>query len=98
MKWLLVCDPALPIDDYGEVLSEAPPGTETAGCPEGSRAVYLQASLEQVRPLTAGNERVYRLLPVWERPALSPAELLVLERRVEAAQEEDRRRGEKGPQ
>ncbi len=97
MKWLLVCDPSVPVEEYGEVLSGVPSEKERAGCPATYRALYLEATLEQVKPLSDGNELVCRLLPVWEKTSLSPAELLVLERRVEAAQEAQRPGGEQPP-
>lgn len=95
MKWLLICDPSLQVEDYGELLSGVPSEEERAGCPDGSRAVYLEATLEQVRPLAAGDERVCRILPVWEKAGLSPSQLLIMGRRVEIYQETmEKREGE----
>lgn len=87
MKWLVVCDPDLAVEDYGDILSGAPPADEVAGCPEGWRAVYLEADVEQVRPLTEMRERVCRVRPIWEESRLSPAELLLLGRQVERERE-----------
>ncbi len=84
VKWLLVCDPTLPIEEYGDLLPGSPSSDERAGCPSHFRAVYLEASLEQMRPLAGGDERVCRLRPIWEPMPLSPAEALVLRRRMEA--------------
>jgi hypothetical protein len=92
VKWLLVCDPDLPVEEYGEILPGVPSEQETAGCPAGFRAVYLDAGIERVRPLTSGDDRVCRLRPVWEKPSLSPAELLILGRRISKQQEGERNR------
>jgi hypothetical protein len=83
----LVCHPELAIEEYGELLPGVPSREETIGCPAGFRAVYMEATIEQVRPLTSGDDRVCRLRPVWEKPALSPAELLILGRRIEMLHE-----------
>ena len=94
MKWLVVCAPDLAIEQFGDVLSGAPSADEIAGCPEGWRAVYLYASVEQVRPLSGMEDRVCRVRPVWEQQQLSPAELMVLGRRVEMEQRARERQSE----
>ncbi len=95
MKWLVVCDPDVPIENYGEILPEVPSAEETAGCPAGWRAVYLEADTEKVKPLTEMEGRICRVRPVWEQRQLSPAELLVLGRRI--VKERETRQREKNP-
>jgi hypothetical protein len=98
VKWLLVCDPDMPVEEYGERLPGVPSWEEIAGCPAGYKALYLEASIEQVRPLASGDARVCRLRPVWEKPSFSPAELLVLGRRLEMLHEAESNRGNDEPE
>ena len=92
MKWLVVCDPSVTVEDYGEILPGVPSAKETAGCPVGWRAVYLEADIDEVKPLSEMEERVCRVRPVWEEQRLSPAELLLLGRRVEMEREARKRK------
>ena len=59
--------------------------------------MYLESTLDRVRPLTAGDDRVCKLLPVWEKPTLSPAELLILGRRVEHLREAEEKESKEDP-
>lgn len=96
MKWLVVCDPDLTVEDYDDILSGVPPANEVAVCPDGWRAVYLEASVEQVKPLTEMEEQVCRVRPVWEESHLSSAELLLLGRQL-ARVREARRQPKENP-